>query len=105
MDHNNPQELKLAIRKCVIAFVVILIGTALTVTAAQIRLGPHSINVAVALAISLVQASLVAGFLMQLVSEHKMILWVLALTGLFFVVLFALIAGSYSDHTSHLFGR
>lgn len=105
MDHNNPQELRLAIRKCVIAFVVILLGTALTVTASQIKLGPHSINVAVALTISLLQASLVAGFLMQLISEHKMIFWVLALTGVFFVVLFVLIGGAYSDHTSHLFRR
>ena len=105
MDHNSPQELRLAIRKCVIAFVAILIGTVITVTASQIKLGHHGINIAVALSVSVLQASLVAGFLMQLISEHRMIYWTLALTGVFFVVLFVLVMGSYADHTSHLFAR
>ena len=105
MDHHNPQELKLAIRKCVFAFVAILLGTVITVTASQIKMGPHGVNIAVALTISVLQAALVAGFLMQLISEQRMIFWVLALTGVFFVVLFVLVMSAYADHTSLLFKR
>lgn len=105
MDHHNPQEIKLAIRKSLIAFVAILIGTALTVTASQIQLGNHGINIAVALTISIFQASMVAGFLMQLISEAKMIFGVLALTAMFFVLLFVLVPGAFADHTSHLFAK
>ncbi len=104
MDHDNPAEMRLAIRKCVWAFVAILIGTVMTVTASQIRLGHPGVNIAVAMAISVLQASLVAGFLMQLISERRMIFGLLALTGVFFVVLFVLVIGSYADHTSLLFG-
>jgi caa(3)-type oxidase subunit IV len=43
--------------------------------------------IAVALAIATVKGSLVACYFMHLISEKKLVLWVLALTVVFFIVL------------------
>jgi len=46
--------------------------------------------IAIALAIATVKASLVAGYFMHLVSERKLIYWVLALCAVFFAALMLL---------------
>lgn len=72
------------VRPYLIVFFALLIGTALTVWAAFINFGTPAINIAVALVIASVKASLVAGYFMHLISERRLIYGVLIATGFFF---------------------
>ena len=103
MEHQSPKELRLAARRALLAFYGLLVCVALTVSLTRIPFGHPGVTIAIALIIAVVQACLLAGFLMQLVSERKMIVGVLALTGVLFAVLMVLISGSYADHTSRFF--
>lgn len=51
----------------------------------------------IALAIATVKASLVALYFMHLVSEKQVILWVLLVSGIFLIAMFALFIGAHSD--------
>ena len=103
MKETNPVEIKLAARRAVLAFCALLVCVLLAVGLTRIPFGHHSVNVVIALTIAVLQAGLLTGFLMHIVSERKMVFGVLALTGLMFVVLMALIIGAYANHTSKFF--
>jgi membrane protease YdiL (CAAX protease family) len=64
---------------------------------------PTGIKIALVLTVALAEASLVAGVLMHLFSERKLIFSVLLLTGIFFALLLLLPLLSEADHTSHFF--
>ncbi len=51
----------------------------------------------IALVIATVKASLVALYFMHLVSERQVILWVLLVSGIFLIAMFALFIGAHSD--------
>ena len=51
----------------------------------------------IALAIATVKATLVALYFMHLVSEKQVILWVLLVSGIFLIAMFALFIGAHSD--------
>jgi cytochrome c oxidase subunit 4 len=72
------------IRRYLIVFFALLVGTAFTVWASFIHFGSREANIAVALVIATVKAFLVAGYFMHLISERKMIYTVLAFTVFFF---------------------
>jgi cytochrome c oxidase subunit IV len=73
------------VRKYLLVFGALMIGTILTVWASYIDFGGHGMNIAVALVIAIVKAGLVAGFFMHLVDERKLIYGVLGATAFFFV--------------------
>lgn len=82
-DHSH--DVAAEVRKYMLVFGALLVGTVITVLAAKIHFGSHSINVAVALLIATVKGFLVAAYFMHLISERKMIYAVLVAT-VFFVV-------------------
>ncbi len=103
MDPRTPGEVRLATRRALLTFYALLVCIGLIVTLTRIPFGHPGITIAIALTIASVQAALVAGFLMQLVAERWMVFGLLALTGLFFLVLIFLILGAHADHTSRFF--
>jgi len=85
------------VRRYLLVFVALVIGTNLTVWASYIRFPSREINIAVALVIASCKAFLVAGFFMHLVSEKKMIYGILGFTAFFFVGLMGLTLWSMGD--------
>ncbi len=51
----------------------------------------------IALAIATLKATLVALYFMHLVSERQVILWVLLVSGIFLIAMFALFIGAHAD--------
>jgi len=96
-DHAHGDNFASHIKRYIVVFIALLIGTAFTVWASFIHFGSHSINIAVALVIATVKAFLVAGYFMHLISEKKMIYAIMAFTAFFFAGLMALTLWSYAD--------
>jgi cytochrome c oxidase subunit 4 len=84
MSHD-AHDIKKEVRRYLIVFVALLIGTVLTVAVNSIQFGAVAVTVAVALFIASVKAFLVAGYFMHLISEKKMIYGILASTAFFFI--------------------
>lgn len=82
----------------VIIWLALLAGTALTVVAAHINLGPY--NAAVALIIATTKALLVALFFMHLKGASEKILKLVVISTIFF--LFLLLALSMADFSTRL---
>jgi cytochrome c oxidase subunit IV len=93
---SNPHEAH-SVRGYLFVYFALLAGTALTVWASFIHFNSPAVNIAVALGIAGVKASLVAGYFMHLISERKMIYSVLAFTAIFFVGLMFLTLWSFAD--------
>jgi cytochrome c oxidase subunit 4 len=102
MNDNHADEhahdVSRAVRKYLIVFFALLVGTIVTVLASYIPFSHKSINIAVALCIATIKASLVAGFFMHLISERKMIYCLLAFTAFFFVGLMFLTIWALHDY-------
>lgn len=78
------------VRVYILVFAALAVGTVITVAAARVDFGGH-LNVAVALLIATVKATLVAAIFMHLKWEKSMWIWYsLALCAVFFVFLMVL---------------
>lgn len=77
-------------RRCGMVFAAVVCGTLLMVGASYAPLPNRALSIALVLAGACFNAALVAGYLMHLVSERKMIIALLAFTGFFFAALMAL---------------
>jgi caa(3)-type oxidase subunit IV len=88
-DSEHPIDLKSYIRRCAIIFAVVLCTTALMIATSYSHHG-WTLKVALILAIAVVNAFLVAGYLMHLLSEKRMIYALLGFTVFFFIGLMAL---------------
>jgi caa(3)-type oxidase subunit IV len=95
MSETNPADLN--IRRYLVVFGCMVAAALLTVGAALAPLGNHKLNIALALVIIAVQAFLVLGFMMHLLSERRAIYSVLGFTGFFLVFLMFLILWSSSE--------
>lgn len=82
---HSHHDVAKEVRKYLLVFGALMVGTVLTVWASYIHFGSHSMNVAVALVIATVKAVLVAGFFMHLIDERKLIYGVLGATVFFFI--------------------
>ena len=82
---HGAHDVSKEVRKYLLVFGALLIGTLLTVWASYINFGTPGANIIVALVIATVKATLVAGFFMHLVDERKLIYGVLGATVFFFV--------------------
>jgi cytochrome c oxidase subunit 4 len=82
---HHAHDVSKEVRKYMLVFGALLIGTIMTVVASYIDFGGAAINIAVALVIATVKAALVAGFFMHLIDERKLIYGVLGATVFFFI--------------------
>ncbi|MSS73033.1 MAG: hypothetical protein EXS64_16295 [Candidatus Latescibacteria bacterium] len=89
MNTGSAEEIRKHVRVYMIVFAALAVLTVVTVGVSYIHLPVHT-AIIVALIIASVKGSLVAAYFMHLISEEKIIYWVLVLTALFFVVLMLL---------------
>ena len=85
-DSHTAADLDKHVRAYVMVFVSLMALTIVTVAVSYLHL-PVPAAIGVALVIATVKGSLVACYFMHLLSEKKLILWVMLLTVAFFVVL------------------
>ena len=104
-DSHDVHDIHQAVRRYLIVFGALMVGTLLTVWASYVhfvhfRIGGAEINtnVLVALIIASVKAFLVAGYFMHLISERKMIYGILTATAFFFVGLMFLTIWAMHDY-------
>ena len=86
---DHAADIDRHVRVYIIVFIVLMVLTIITVAIARVHL-PLPIAVSLALLVATIKGSLVACYFMHLVSEKKLILAVLVLTGVFFAALLAL---------------
>jgi cytochrome c oxidase subunit IV len=94
--HDVGKEVK----RYMLVFGALMIGTILTVWASYIDFGGHGMNIVVGLIIASVKAFLVAGYFMHLMDERKLIYGVLGATvfffiGLMYITLWSMEPGSF----------
>ena len=92
---NDAEHVKQHVRVYLTVFAALAVLTVVTVAISYLRL-PMGYAVPLALVVATVKAGLVAGYFMHLISEEKVILWVLLLCAAFFVFLMALPVGTES---------
>jgi cytochrome c oxidase subunit 4 len=85
MDAAHPEEIRKHVRSYLVVFVALLCLTLITVGVSYLHLARPA-AIALALVIATAKAGLVAAFFMHLISEKKVIYWVLALTLAFFLL-------------------
>ena len=95
-EHMTVEEVKKHVRVYVMVFGALAVLTVVTVAVSYIDMSIVPALV-VAVIIALVKGGLVAGYFMHLISEKKVIMWVLAITVLFLVCMFALFLSALSD--------
>ena len=83
---DHTADLDKHVRAYILVFVSLMVLTIVTVAVSYLHL-PVKAAIAVALLIATVKGSLVACYFMHLISEKKLILWVMLLTVAFFIVL------------------
>ena len=86
----NPEAFRAYGRRCGLVFLIIACMTLLMVGASYLPLGSRPLKITLILSVASVNAGLVAGYLMHLISERKTIYTVLAFTGIFFTGLMGL---------------
>lgn len=86
-SEKDLQDVKRHVRQHVLIAIGLAIGTLLTLFTSQHDFGSHGVNIAITLAVASVQAFMVGGFFMHLLSEKKMIYSFLIFTAIFFVVM------------------
>jgi caa(3)-type oxidase subunit IV len=97
-ESEKPVSLNSYIRLCGVVFVVVLCTTSAMIATSFAHLGDGwTLKVALILAIAVVNAFLVAGYLMHLLSEKKLIYGVLIFTVFFFIGLMGLTMWAMSD--------
>lgn len=94
MSDHNSQNFEGYGRKCLIVFAVVMIITLSMVSLFYTHLSGQPTAIALTLAAAVVNAALVAGYLMHIVSERRMTFLVLAFTVVFFVALMWLTIGA-----------
>ena len=89
MSVANAEEVRKQVRVYLVVFLALATLTAVTVGVSSLHLPVH-LAVAVALVIACIKGGLVAGYFMHLISEVKVIYWLLGVTVIFFLVLLVL---------------
>ncbi len=93
MSESEAALVKQHVRVYVMVFAALAVLTIVTVAISYLHL-PTSYAIGIALVVATVKASLVALYFMHLISEEKVILWLLLLCAAFFVALMALPVGT-----------
>ncbi len=93
ISESEAARVKSHLRVYVMVFVALAALTVVTVAISYLHL-PTALAITVAMVVATVKATLVAGYFMHLLSEEKVILWLLVLCVAFLVFLFALPLGT-----------
>lgn len=101
MSEHTTDHFQEHVRRYLYVFYALLFGTLITVGASYIPFGNREFNIGVALLIAIAKASLVACYFMHLISERKMIYFIMAFTAFFFTGLMFLTLWSFSDNPWH----
>jgi caa(3)-type oxidase subunit IV len=86
----NPDAFRAYARRCGLVFLAVTCMTLLMVWTSYMPLRNHALTIGIILAVASVNAGLVAGYLMHLISERKAIYTLLVFTGIFFTGLMGL---------------
>ena len=84
MSSANAHDIQAQIRRYLIIFGALAVGTIVTVLVSYIDFGSPRINILVALIIASIKGFLVAGYFMHLINERMMIYTIMAATVFFF---------------------
>ena len=98
-EHHNAEDVQKHVRKYLLVFYALIVGTLITVAASWLPINSVAITVAIALFIACIKGFLVAGYFMHLISEKKMIYGILLATaffasGLMFLTIWSMNANS-----------
>ena len=97
-ESEKPVSLQSYIRLCGVVFLVVLCTTSAMIATSFAHIGDGwTLKVALILAIAVVNAFLVAGYLMHLLSDKKLIYTVLVFTLFFFIGLMGLTMWAMND--------
>lgn len=94
--NSHPVDLKNTQRLCAVVLLVVACTTAVMIGLSFSQLG-WGLKVALILCVAVINAFLVASYLMHLLSEQKMVLTVLAFTVFFFIGLMGLTVWATGD--------
>jgi caa(3)-type oxidase subunit IV len=97
MSESHSVDFKTYLRRCVYVFIAVICTTSLMIYASFLPNFGWTAKVTMILAIACVNAFVVAGFLMHLLSEKKMIYTVLSFTVFFFIGLMGLTLWAMHD--------
>jgi caa(3)-type oxidase subunit IV len=97
MSESHPVDFKSYFRRCVYVFIAVVCTTSLMIYASFLPNYGWTAKVAMILAIACVNAFVVAGFLMHLLSEKRAIYTTLAFTVFFFAGLMGLTMWAMHD--------
>src|SRR5215471_14996850 len=96
MTTDHAADIDKQVRIYITVFVALMALTIITVAISRLHL-PVPMAVTVALLVAIIKGSLVACYFMHLISEKKLIYWVLAITAFFFAALMILPAFTHSN--------
>ena len=96
--HMSVEEVKKHVRVYLTVFGALAVLTVVTVGVGYLRL-PIWPALIIALIIATVKGGLVAGYFMHLISEKKVIYWILAGTFVFLICMFILFISAYHDQS------
>lgn len=99
MSSTHTENIDQQVRRYMMVFGALAVLTVLTVAVGYLRL-PIGAAVALGLAIAAVKGGLVAGYFMHLLSERKVIYYLLAITVVFFLGMVVLFTSSYYDQVT-----
>ena len=97
MSESHPVDFKSYYRRCIYVFIAVLCTSSLMIMASFLPNYGWTAKVAAIIAIACVNAFVVAGFLMHLLSEKKMIYTLLGFTVFFFAGLMGLTIWAMHD--------
>ena len=89
-ESNHPVDLKTYIRTSIMVFAVVFVATASMIAVSFSHVGGWPLKVTLILAIAVVNAFFVAGYLMHLLTEKKLIYTMLVFTVVLFIGLMGL---------------
>jgi cytochrome c oxidase subunit IV len=95
-DHANHADIDRQVKTYIVIFITLMALTFVTVAISRIHL-PVPTAIALALVVASVKGSLVAAYFMHLVSERKLIWWVLWFTISCFIAVLLLPVVTYLD--------
>ena len=98
MAGHSVEEIKKETRVYIMVFVALAALTVVTVGVSYLHLN-FGAAIALAMLVATIKGSLVACYFMHLISERKLIYWVLILTLVFFLALMLLPLGGFLDST------
>ncbi len=93
VSESEAARVREHVRVYVMVFVALAVLTVVTVALSYLHL-PTALAISVAMVVATVKAGLVAGYFMHLLTEEKVILWLLLLCVAFLVFLYVLPLGT-----------